>query len=648
MSSPATLNLANYKTVWSDNFGSDHSLNSSLWPVKWGNSNDFSFSNGCMTLTSYASEGWSNVGFMQADYGATSAQGYGLYSMTASTDPNQGTGICIVMWPSDNSWPGAEIDLLENWSDPSQHTGYCTIHWKGAGNSNGQDPHQFNIDLTQKHTYAMDWQRGSLTYYIDGQYMFQITGSEVPLDAADGGVNESFGAEVTAAGSNAVSSSVSLHIYDASFSAYTGVQSSSITLSAPGSVQEASVGAGVNVTETVSAPGLHTIYEAVYTSGNVAESSWTAVTLNSAGSGTFTAQFQHSGDYVVVVNDPNTQTAKGVSAPITITDQISTWIDISSPGTVREASLGAGVDVTQTVSAPGLHTIYEVVFTSANVAESNWTAVTLNSAGSGTFTAHFQHSGDYLLAVDDPNVQTAKGWSTPITITDTLLAPSNVKLTGDNLYSNSKAATVIGTLSATDSNPVSFTLASNPGSYFAIAGNKLSLAKNAPVAAPKSVSISVVATDTVTHLATTQIINVGVNAPLTATAAGQITSASVRFSPGDGSDRMIFVPSVQPGVVQAVVVGGGSGDVISFGIGPSDVWGGTGADNFVFHAGDGFQTIETFSAAKGDVLTIDHALQGSLLESTAAGGTMLSFGDNAHAILLAGVVNFSASQIHWN
>ena len=65
-----SLNTGNYKTVWQDNFGSDSSLNTGLWPVKWGNGDDFSFNNGGLTLTSYASEGWSPVGFMQADYGA--------------------------------------------------------------------------------------------------------------------------------------------------------------------------------------------------------------------------------------------------------------------------------------------------------------------------------------------------------------------------------------------------------------------------------------------------------------------------------------------------------------------------------------------------------------------------------------------------
>ncbi len=468
MSGTSTLNLADYTPVWNDNFANDTTLNASLFPVSWGNSNDFSFANGSLTLTSYASEGWSAVGFMQADSGATAAQGYGLYSVTASTNAGQGVGVCAVMWPSNNSWPGPEIDLLENWSDPSQQTGYATIHWAGAGNSNQQDIHQFSIDLTKPNTFAMDWRPGSLTYYINGTEIFQVTGSEVPKDAAQGGVNESFGAEVTAAGSGAVSSSVSLHLYDMSYSAYTGTptggtttptppaggtttptppaggtttpttpaggtttKGTTISLSSPGTVQEASKGAGVNVTETVSAAGLTTVYEAVFTSASVAESGWTAVSLNGSGQGTFTAHLANTGDYVVAVNNPNTATVTGWSSQVTITDAAAKTpasIALSNPATAQEASKGAGVTETETVTAPGLTTVYEAVFTSANVAEEGWTAVSLNGSGQGTFSAHFQHSGDYIVAVDNTTAPVATATSSAISITDPSATPATITL----------------------------------------------------------------------------------------------------------------------------------------------------------------------------------------------------------------------------
>ncbi len=233
MSASGTLDLANYTTVWNDNFANDTSLNTSLFPVAWGNSDDFSFGNGGLTLTSSASEGWSAAGFMQADTSASDGQGYGLYSATFSADAGQGLGICIVMWPANNVWPGAEIDLAEDWSNTDRQSGNATIHWAGAGNSNQSQTYGFNANMTQPTTVAMDWEPGSLTFYVNGQEVFQYTGANVPADAANGGVNESFGAEVTAAGSAPVSSSVSLNLSDMSYSAYTPGAGSGSTASTP-------------------------------------------------------------------------------------------------------------------------------------------------------------------------------------------------------------------------------------------------------------------------------------------------------------------------------------------------------------------------------------------------------------------------------
>ncbi len=211
----ATLNSSNFQTVWTDNFGNDHAFNRSLWPISWGKSDDFSFSGGALTLSSTAAEGWSNTGFMQADFGSSSAQGYGLYSVTASLDRGQGAGVCIDLWPANNQWPGAEIDLLETY-DSSRQSGFSTVHWKGANNANDYTATSFKADLTQKNTFAVDWERGSITYYLNGQEIYRNT-SHVPLDAADGGVNESLGAEVTNAKYGAVGSVVDLHLYSMSY-----------------------------------------------------------------------------------------------------------------------------------------------------------------------------------------------------------------------------------------------------------------------------------------------------------------------------------------------------------------------------------------------------------------------------------------------
>ena len=73
----------------------------------------------------------------------------------------------------------------------------------------------------------------------------------------------------------------------------------------------------------------------------------------------------------------------------------------------------------------------------------------------------------------------------------------------------------------------------------------------------------------------------------------------------------------------------GGNDTFTAGSGSLDVTAGAGKDAYVFRSTSGLLTLEDFSLAKGDTLTIDKALQGSLHEAAdGKGGTMLSFGAN--------------------
>ena len=60
-------------------------------------------------------------------------------------------------------------------------------------------------------------------------------------------------------------------------------------------------------------------------------------------------------------------------------------------------------------------------------------------------------------------------------------------------------------------------------------------------------------------------------------------------------------------------------------------------------------TVEDFSAAKGDTLTIDEALQGSMHQRTdGEGGTMLTFGAGAgQAVDIHGLALMPSSSIVW-
>lgn len=214
-----TLDLSKYSRVWDQDFTTSAAIDTNIFPIVYGNPDQFSFGPNGLTLSSYRSEGFANVGFLQANWNPTLSQGYGLYSVTASVPAGQGTGIAILLWPANNVWPGPEIDILENWSDPTSQTGYMSVHFKGPNGQDMANSIKFSVDLTQQNTFALDWEDGSLTYYVNGVELFQITGSEVPKDAAHGGINAAFGAQITDIGSNfEPTDTVSLTIYDMSYS----------------------------------------------------------------------------------------------------------------------------------------------------------------------------------------------------------------------------------------------------------------------------------------------------------------------------------------------------------------------------------------------------------------------------------------------
>lgn len=197
-----TLDMTKFTKVWGQDFTTSTSVNRDIFPIVYGDPSQFSFGPAGLTLSSSRADGFPNVGILQENWGSNLAQGYGLYTVTASVPAYQGMGIAILLWPSNNIWPGPELDLLENWSDPTGQTGYFSAHFKGPDGGDMANSIKFSVDLTKPNTFALDWERGSLSYYINGQLIFKITGSEVPRDASDGGVNMSFGAQITDIGDN--------------------------------------------------------------------------------------------------------------------------------------------------------------------------------------------------------------------------------------------------------------------------------------------------------------------------------------------------------------------------------------------------------------------------------------------------------------
>ena len=197
-----------------------------------------------------------------------------------------------------------------------------------------------------------------------------------------------------------------------------------ITLSGPASAEASAAGAGADVTETVSAPGLTTIYESVITAAGIQETGWQAVSLDASGNGSFTAHLAATGDQIVAVDNPANPTVTATTPAVTITDPPT--ITLSGPASAEASAAGAGADVTETVSAPGLTTIYESVITAAGIQETGWQAVSLDASGNGSFTAHLAATGDQIVAVDNPANPTVTATTPAVTITD----PPTITLSG--------------------------------------------------------------------------------------------------------------------------------------------------------------------------------------------------------------------------
>ncbi len=122
---------------------------------------------------------------------------------------------------------------------------------------------------------------------------------------------------------------------------------------------------------------------------------------------------------------------------------------------------------------------------------------------------------------------------------------------------------------------------------------------------------------------------------------------------GTGASRMAFIGggslTLVGGSGHATVFAAAGSNKFVAGTGTLDVMGGGGKDAYVFHANSGLLKIEDFSIAKGDTLTIDKVLQGSLQQtSDGHGGTMLTFGAGAaHGVDLHGIATMPTSNILW-
>jgi hypothetical protein len=132
---------------------------------------------------------YSTAGMKEPGADPSVGHGYGTYTVNAMLT-GADAGPAIMLWPGDNKYPGAEIDLAELKPDGTGHQ-YATVHWDNNGD-NGQKQYFFDdVQSGVFHDYQAVWEPGKITLSIDGNVVALVT-EHVPVDYAHGGMNEVF------------------------------------------------------------------------------------------------------------------------------------------------------------------------------------------------------------------------------------------------------------------------------------------------------------------------------------------------------------------------------------------------------------------------------------------------------------------------
>lgn len=102
---------------------------------------------------------------------------YGYIEMRAKFPSGKGMWPAFWLLPTDGTWP-PEIDAME-WQGGTPTIDYATIHW--GKQVNGHHPssgtaYDTKEDLSKDfHTYGVDWQADSVTWYFDGIVVKKFT-----------------------------------------------------------------------------------------------------------------------------------------------------------------------------------------------------------------------------------------------------------------------------------------------------------------------------------------------------------------------------------------------------------------------------------------------------------------------------------------
>lgn len=146
--------------------------------------NPFSISNGILTIHAAPAADIIKPTIGGQDYtsGVLStyhefSQTYGYFEMRAQLPAGNGLWPAFWLLPADGTWP-PEIDVMEQLGrDPT--TIYTSIHTSASGASQTGAESVGNTSLSF-HTYGVDWEPDTITWYFDGQKIYQTA---TPADA---------------------------------------------------------------------------------------------------------------------------------------------------------------------------------------------------------------------------------------------------------------------------------------------------------------------------------------------------------------------------------------------------------------------------------------------------------------------------------
>ncbi len=99
-------------------------------------------------------------------------QTYGYFEMKAELPTGSGSHPAFWMLPMDDSWP-PELDIMENVGlSPNTSVGYAHTNDGGFNSTLGGE--FLTPDVTGSHTYGVDWEPDTITWYVDGKAVQKV------------------------------------------------------------------------------------------------------------------------------------------------------------------------------------------------------------------------------------------------------------------------------------------------------------------------------------------------------------------------------------------------------------------------------------------------------------------------------------------